>query len=186
MSQKAFWGYVMRENSVKVKNIALAALMTAVIAVCSQLAIPMPSGMPVTLQTFAVALAGCFLGAKWGAASITVYILLGTVGVPVFSGFKGGAQALFGATGGFIFGFIAMAILCGLSAKKPAALKIPLGAAGLAVCHTAGVLQYSLVTGTPFTAAFLAVSLPFLLKDAVSLFLAAAAAGLMRRRLPAV
>lgn len=174
----------MTQNSLKIKNIALAALMTAVIAVCSQLAIPMPSGMPITLQTFAVALAGCFLGVKWGAASITVYVLLGTAGVPVFANFKGGAQVLFGATGGFIFGFIIMVVLCGLAAKSRIAFKILLCAAGLIACHILGVLQYSLVTGTPFIASWLGVSLPYLIKDAVSVALAAAAAGLLRRRLP--
>ena len=174
----------MTANSAKIKNIALSALMTAVIAVCSQLAIPMPSGMPITLQTFAVALAGCFLGVKWGSAAISVYILLGAAGVPVFVNFKGGAQALFGATGGFIFGFIFMVMLCGLAARKPLILKIPLCAAGLIACHLLGSLQYSLVSGTPFIAAALAVSVPFLIKDAVSVALAAAAAQLMRRRLP--
>ena len=174
----------MAANSAKIKSTALSALMTAVIAVCSQLAIPMPSGMPVTLQTFAAALAGCFLGVKWGTASISAYILLGAAGLPVFANFKGGVQALSGATGGFIFGFIFMVLLCGLAVKKPLWLKIPLCAAGLIVCHFSGILQYSLVTGTPFAAAALAVSLPFLLKDAVSVALAAAAAELIRRRLP--
>ena len=90
----------------RILNITFAALFTAITAALSQAAIPTPFGVPLTLQTFAVALCGYVLGIKWGLASIITYILLGVFGVPVFSGFKGGAQVLFGATGGFIFGFL--------------------------------------------------------------------------------
>ena len=92
----------MNENTRKrTLNLTLAALFTAVTAVLSQTAIPTPFDVPLTLQTFAVALCGYTLGIKWGLASILTYILLGTAGVPVFSGFRGGVQVLFGATGGF-------------------------------------------------------------------------------------
>ena len=67
------------------------AMFTAVVAVLSQIAIPMPSGVPVTLQTLAVALCGYVLGSKKGAVSLLVYALLGAVGAPVFANFKGGA-----------------------------------------------------------------------------------------------
>ena len=79
----------------RTQKMILAALFTAVIAVLSQTAIPTPFDVPLTLQTFAVALCGYTLGIKWGVASVAAYILLGAVGVPVFSGFKGGAQVLF-------------------------------------------------------------------------------------------
>ena len=97
----------MKENTRKrTLNLIMAALFTAITAVLSQTAIPTPFDVPLTLQTFAVALCGYALGVKWGLASIATYILLGVCGVPVFSGFKSGAQVLFGATGGFIFGFL--------------------------------------------------------------------------------
>lgn len=93
-------------------------MFAAVLAVMSQIAIPMPSGVPMTLQTFAVALAGAVLGWKLGALSALVYLLLGAAGVPVFSGMSGGLGVLLGKTGGFIFGFIFMALLCGLGAAQ--------------------------------------------------------------------
>ena len=104
----------MKENAKKrTLRLITAALFTAITAVLSQTAIPTPFDVPLTLQTFAVALCGYVLGVKWGLASIAAYILLGTVGVPVFSGFRGGVQVLFGATGGFIFGFLFLTGLCG-------------------------------------------------------------------------
>ena len=80
------------------KTIVMIGMFAAVLAVLSQISIPMPSGVPVTLQTFAVALTGFILGWKYGAISVGIYILLGTVGVPVFSNFSGGLGALFGKT----------------------------------------------------------------------------------------
>ena len=91
--------------------LTLSAVFTAVIAVCSQISIPLPVGIPITLQTFAVALCGFTLPLPCALASIGVYIALGAVGAPVFSSFGGGIGVLIGKTGGFIFGFIAMTLL---------------------------------------------------------------------------
>ena len=74
----------------KTKQIVGIGVMTAIIAVLSQITIPLPTHVPVTLQTFAVALAGYFLGWKGGAVSALVYGLLGAIGVPVFAGWSGG------------------------------------------------------------------------------------------------
>ena len=97
-------------NRQKITTIVLCALFAAITAVLSQIAIPMPSGVPVTLQTFAIALCGFYLCTARATVSTVVYVLLGAVGVPVFSGFKGGIASIVGPTGGFIIGFIAMVI----------------------------------------------------------------------------
>lgn len=175
----------MTEKRIKTIDLVLIALFAAITAVLSQIAIPMPTGVPVTLQTFAVALCGYFLGAGKGAAALGVYLLIGAVGVPVYSGFKGGFQVLLGPTGGFIFGFIAMAFLCGLSFKKAAGtklspvLRIAMGVAGVAACHLLGTLQYMIVTnvnpekaGIDFITSFLLVSAPYLIKDIISVVVA--------------
>lgn len=160
----------MKENTKKrTLNLIMAALFTAITAVLSQTAIPTPFNVPLTLQTFAVALCGYALGVKWGLASIVTYILLGVCGVPVFSGFKGGVQVLFGATGGFIFGFLFLAALCGTAGIiKNKYLKILPGFLGLAVCHLLGTAQYAVIYKMSFVPSFLLVSSPYLLKDAVS------------------
>lgn len=160
----------------KIKTIDLVytALFAAIMAVMSQLSIPTPFGVPVSLQTFAVALCGYFLGAKKGTAAVLVYIFAGAVGIPVFSGFKGGFAVLFGVTGGFIFGFIPLAILCGLEFRKAspplrAVLSLLTGAVGILVCHLFGTVQYALLMGIDLLRSALTVSVPFLIKDFVSL-----------------
>lgn len=158
-----------KEKRITTKEIVLAAVFTAVTVVLSQLAIPMPTGVPVTLQTFAIALCGYVLGWKLGLCSIGVYVIMGLAGLPVFSGFSGGAGILFGVTGGFIFGFLGMAALCGISRRfKNPAICIAFGLLGLLVCHLAGVVQFSLVTSNSLLQSFLLASAPYLIKDAVS------------------
>ena len=159
-------------------SIVFTGLFAAIIAVLSQIAIPLPTNVPITLQTFAVAMAGYFLGWKWGTLSSVVYVLLGAVGVPVFANWSGGFGIITGFTGGFIYGFIPMALLCGLGAKlcsdkiSGKIVAIVLGLAGLAVCHLCGAAQYALLSDISFGKSLLAVSVPFLLKDGLSVFAA--------------
>ena len=166
-------------------------LMTAIIVVLSWVSIPMPWGVPVTLQTFAVALCGYSLG-KWRSSiCVAVYILLGLVGVPVFSGMKGGAGVLFGATGGYIIGFLFMAFFCGLAqeiqikAFKNRTLnlivKILLGVVGLLLCHALGILMLKNVSGMGWGQSVLVGTLPYLIKDVASIVGAYFAALAVRR-----
>ena len=169
-------------HKIKMIDLTVIPLFAAVTAVLSQISVPMPSGVPITLQTFAVALCGYFLGVKKGTAAIGVYILLGAVGVPVFSGLKGGFVCLLSVTGGFIWGFLALCALCGLSfRKKP--IRIAFGLIGLAVLHLCGAFQYALLMGIDFVQSFLTVSAPYLIKDAVSVVLAFVLAETVRRAL---
>lgn len=147
------------------KALIFSALFTAVICVFSQIAIPTPI-IPVTLQIFAVCLCGYLLGVKFSLLSVLCYILLGAVGLPVFYGFQGGAQHLFSFTGGFIFGFLPLALCCGVFTKsKSEILKISFGILGVLICHLIGVLQFCLVSSNGFFESFLVASLPYLLKD---------------------
>ncbi len=164
----------MKENTdkkIKTADLVMIALFAAITAVLSQIAIPMPTQVPVTLQTFAVALCGYCLGAKKGTAAILIYILLGAVGIPVFTGFKGGIACIASFTGGFIYGFLPFAFISGIPLNSKAA-RILLGMAGLLVLHFFGVLHYSILTSNGFTESFLLVSAPYLVKDAISVVLA--------------
>lgn len=149
------------------RNLIFCGVFAAAIAVLSLISIPLPSGVPITLQTFIIAFTGFYLGPKYGTASVAVYILLGSVGVPVFSGFKGGIGVLLGVTGGFIFGFILLVFLCGIKRDK-IVINLLFSVLGLALCHLCGVLQFSVITQTEFISAFFVVSLPYLLKDVIS------------------
>ena len=131
-------------------------------AIFSQISIP-TAGVPITLQIMVVAFTGYFLGVKRGCIAMVVYILLGIVGVPVFSGLQGGLGVLISYTGGFIFGFIPLTALCGIGIGRRS--KIFLGIVGLFLCHFLGTLQYMLLSQLGFFAAIAVVSLPFLVKD---------------------
>ena len=125
----------MNSNREKITNIVMVGVFAAVLAVLSQISFPLPSGIPVTLQTFAVALCGYALGCKRGTLAVLVYIVLGAVGLPVFANFSGGFGSLVGLAGGYIYGFLPMAALCGLGTKMPhRVLAVVLGVAGLAIC----------------------------------------------------
>lgn len=161
----------------KIQKIILTGVLAALLAVLSQVSVPLPSGVPVTLQTFAVAMCGFMLGPVLGALSVAVYLALGAVGVPVFAGFTGGIGFFAGMTGGYLWSFLLMALLCGLGVKtRKRIFAILFGLLGLAVCHVCGALQFSLVTTTPVWESFLTASLPYLLKDVISVVLAYLAA----------
>ncbi len=99
----------------RIFQITLSALFTVLIIVCTQIQIPFT--IPFTMQTFAIALSCMVIGPKMALVSVITYILLGCVGFPVFSGFSGTAGVLFGATGGYIFGFVIM-IVCYMIINK--------------------------------------------------------------------
>lgn len=158
---------------VSTKTIVTVGMFTAVLSVLSILAFPMPSGVPVTLQTFAMAICGYVLGWKKGTASTMLYILAGTVGIPVFAGMTGGPYRLIGPTGGFIWGFIFLTLFCGLAAMQSSIFcRIVIGLAGLAICHVLGALQYAVAASVPIPASFLTVSVPYLIKDVISVLAA--------------
>lgn len=165
------------------RKITYTALMTALIAVCSQLSLPLPSGVPLTLQTFAVALGGYVLGLPLGVAAVAAYLALGAFGLPVFSSFRGGIGMFTGPTGGFLAGFLFLSFFCGLwSMKKNMLVNCLTGAFGLLICHLLGVLWFSSVSGNAFPRSFLLVSAPYLIKDVVSVIAARYVAGAVLKR----
>ena len=154
-------------SQVKTKKLAAVGMSAAVISILAQIALPI-GPVPVTLQTFALALTACVLGPVQGFSSAAVYLLCGAVGLPVFAGFSGGPSALFGYSGGFLWTFPVMSWLCGFSshANRPLRLLPPL--AGLVICHLGGILQYCVLAGVSLTAGAAAVSIPYLFKDVLS------------------
>ena len=168
----------------RLHRMVVAGVFAALLAVLSQISIPLPTGIPVTLQTFAVALCGFALGPGLGAAAVGVYLALGAVGIPVFAGFSGGIGSFVGMTGGYLWAFLPMAFLCGLGARqKNRALALTVGFLGLVVCHLCGSFQFALVSAVSPWNAFLLASAPYFLKDAASLVVAYLAAAAILRSL---
>lgn len=173
-------------RNLSARSICFIALFTAVTAVLSIISIPTPIGVPITLQTFAIALSGFVLGKKYGTCSTILYILLGMIGIPVYAGMQAGIGALFGATGGYLFGFVFMAFFCGIGIEqKKRTLLVLFSILGLTCCHILGIIQLKFVLDISWPAAAFAGSVPYLLKDALSVIGAYLAALAIRRALAA-
>lgn len=167
----------MKRSSKKIiSDIALTALFTSFITVCSFVSVPL-SAVPVTLQAFAVLCAAAVLGPKLGTAAVLCYILLGAVGLPVFHGFQGGIGIILGSTGGFILGFIPTAVSAGFLAKyfkKSIPGLFFAFLMGMLPCYTVGCAWYAFAFGNgDIGGAVMTCVAPFLLPDALK---AAAAA----------
>ena len=166
----------------KIKDIVLISLFSAIIVVCSFITIP--SAIPFTLQTFAVFLCLNILGAKKGIISILIYIFIGVVGLPVFSGFNGGIGALLNVTGGYIVGFIFSALIFWVitsvfNKKSRKIINLITSFMGLIVCYIFGTLWYILLfikngEAINFISAFTICVLPFIIPDILKIVLSVA------------
>lgn len=155
-----------------VQTMVFVGVMAGLLVVFSQLSIPLPN-MPVTLQTFGVALCGFILGRAYGPVSVLVYLVLGAVGLPVFAGFSGGIGVMAGMTGGFLWGFLLLAFCCGFGVGFPGKLApVGCGIVGLLLCHVLGIGQFALVSGMGLLESAALASFPFLIKDVISIVLA--------------
>ena len=151
------------------KNLAVCGLMAAVMCVCSMFTIP-AGPVSITLSVFGVLLSAVMLGRNRAVIATAVFILLGAIGLPVFSGMRGGFGMLTGPTGGYIWAYIPMALIVGLTGDKVTGkFRFPavIGAcfAGAAICDLLGAAQYALVTDTGFGAALAVCFAPFIALD---------------------
>ncbi len=162
----------------KAYDLVLIALFVALMAICAWITIP--AAVPFTMQTFGVFLALLLLGGKRGAICMAVYLLLGAVGVPVFSGFRGGVSALVGSTGGYLVGFIVSALLMwaltGFARRNRWTLAVSL-AVSLLACYAFGTVWFVVVSvragkAMTFGTALSFCVLPYILPDAAKIWLA--------------
>lgn len=168
-------------------DIVYIALGAVLITLCSWISIP--TTVPFTMQTFAIFLVLSAFGGKRGTAAVIVYILLGTVGIPVFAHFTSGVGILLGSTGGYILGFIFMGLIYWLIIHlfgKKLWVEILAMIIGLAVCYAFGTLWFMVVyartnEAVGFAAVISWCVIPFIIPDLVKL---AAAITLSRRLSP--
>lgn len=161
----------------KTIDIIIPAICACLITVCSWIYIP--SAIPFTLQTFAVFLVVGLFGAKRGLFSIIIYIALGIIGIPVFSGFNSGIGAVMGPTGGYIIGFIFVPVVYCIftkAFKDSTAVKFISLLIGLVICYLFGSLWFVLVynkTGNIGLIKTLSLCvIPFIIPDIIKLSLA--------------
>lgn len=160
------------------------AIFAALICVAAPFAVPMPGSLvPVSLGTFAIYLTGAMLGAKRGTVAVAVYIMLGAVGLPVFTGFMGGFAKVLGPTGGYIVGYIPLVLLTGIFADI-ARLLVPVGMVlGTAVMYAFGTVWYMIMNGVAFVPALLSCVVPFLIGDTIKIVVATALSVPLKARL---
>lgn len=162
-----------------VRKMTLCALFAALMAVCAWISIPI-APLSFTMQTFAVLTSLGILGGKWGSRSILLYLALGFLGLPVFSGFRGGMAALLDTTGGFLWGFGAG----GLAYWAVQQLgRLPGMILCQLICYACGCLWFSLWAGCGMDTAILTCVVPYLIPDGVKLWLAYLLSKRMARQL---
>lgn len=180
-------------RSRKTLQMVLVAVMAAVICVVAPFSIPLPfTAVPISFTNLMVYIALFALGWKRGTLSYILYLLIGLVGVPVFSGFTGGPAKLVGPTGGYLVGFIFMAVIAGLFIDKAGEIKAEKGSQsqilpivmyvvgmvlGLAVCYAFGTVWFMVQQNIPFEVASVGSTLgacviPFLPGDAAKIIIA--------------
>lgn len=165
-----------------VKTIVLCAMFAALCCATAPISIPLPGGVPITLQTAAVFLAALLLGPLYGFVAVLVYVLLGAVGLPVFAGFSGGIGSLVGMSGGFIMSWPFAALLAGFvyfkfGRNKKGVVKyaemIVAMLLGSVVIYVVGLTQFIFLTKMSIQASLLACMVPFIPGDILKMVLVA-------------
>lgn len=171
----------------KTLDMVYIALFACLMAICSWISIP--GEVPFTLQTMGVFLAIGLLGGKRGTLAVLVYILMGVVGLPVFSGFSGGIGKLVGVTGGYIVGFLASALVMwameALLGKKKWVLALSM-VIGLLVCYAFGtawfMVLYTSSKGAITLGAVLGMCvIPYIIPDVIKIAVALLLTNILKR-----
>jgi len=178
-----------RENKtsqrISTKTMALIAVMTAVTCVLAPLSVPI-GPVPISLTNLAIYFGLYILGMKKETVSYMIYLLIGFVGLPVFSGFTGGAGKLLGPTGGYLIGFIPMAIVAGILIDKSGGKVVPsvIGMVlGTAICYALGTAWFCIQADYEVMPALALCVIPFLPGDAAKIAIAAFFGPQIRRAL---
>lgn len=173
-----------RHNTV---TIVMIGLFAGILSIVAPISISLPfTTIPISLATFAVYLCGAVLGPVLGTASVAIYLLLGLVGVPVFSGYTAGIQRLLGPTGGYLIGYLFMALFTGFTVKKlpKKYLGYPIGMfLGTLACYAVGTGWFIIQSGTQVSAAVTMCVIPFIPGDILKMVCAIALAYPLNRAL---
>ncbi len=167
------------------KNYAIVAFCAAIISVLAQLTIPIPI-IPLTMQTLAVGLVATIVPWRQSVAAVSVYVVIGAIGVPVYANFTGGFGILFGPTGGFLFSFILMSFVIGYYLSIVGYSKwqaISANLIGMLVNLIIGTVWLKYYLHLSWNDAFLSGFVPFIVIGAIKAVLAASIGLTIRHRL---
>ncbi|MDD3228734.1 MAG: biotin transporter BioY [Oscillospiraceae bacterium] len=162
------------------KQLVLCAMCAALTCVLAPISV-LIGLVPISLATFSVMLSAALLGPKLGTISQAIYLLLGSVGLPVFAGFSAGISCLAGPTGGYLLGYLVLAFVEGALYKKlssshqkrikKSGVLIFSMIVGTIALYMLGTIWFIFVTHTPVSAAMMACVVPFLPGDAVKIII---------------
>ena len=175
----------MKEKTLSIQQLAVIGVMAAVICILAPFSIPI-GVVPISFTNLAVYIAIYVLGSRKGTISYLIYLLIGLVGVPVFSGFTSGPGKLFGPTGGYLIGFAFMALISGIFIDR-FSNKMYLCFVGMvlgtAVCYLLGTIWLAYQAGLSFQSALAAGVVPFIPGDLIKIVIAMIIGPQMRKAL---
>lgn len=173
------------EKKMTTYQLAVTALFAALLCILSPIALPI-GPVPISLATLIIYLAVYLLGTKLSAISCAIYLLLGLVGLPVFSGYASGLGKLAGPTGGYLIGYIPMAVVAGLIIGRGNAnvVRSAIGlVVGTAVLYLLGTIWFVIQMDCTFGYALTVCVVPFLIGDAIKIVIAVLLGSVVRKRL---
>ncbi|HEL2442001.1 TPA: biotin transporter BioY [Streptococcus suis] len=157
-------------KTTSIKSLVYIAIGTALISTLSQISLSI-GPIPFTLQTLAIGLVACLYNPKEAIASLTLYLTLGAIGLPVFAGFSGGFAPFTGPTAGFLWGFLLYTIITSALTKSTSSSVTVFFACllGTSICFLLGCFVFKLVSGASWSDTLAWTVLPFILPDLVKI-----------------
>ena len=176
----------MKNKKLTTYQMAVTAVMAAVMCVLSPLSIPI-GAVPIAMANLVICFAAWLLGPKFGTLSVVIYLLIGLIGVPVFAGYSAGVSILAGPTGGYLVGYLPLAFIGGLFIEKSNGNPVISGLGlilGDAVCYVLGTVWFMTLTGADLASALGWCVLPYLPGDVIKIALAAILTIQLDKRMP--
>ncbi|HJH99811.1 MAG: biotin transporter BioY [Faecalibacterium prausnitzii] len=175
----------MMEKKLTTYQMAVTALMAAVMCVLGPLTVPI-GAVPISLANFVICLTAWLLGPKFGTLSVAVYLCIGLIGVPVFSGYGAGLAKLAGPTGGYLVGYLLLALIGGLFIEKSNGNPVVSGIGlvlGDAACYVLGTAWFVFQMQCELGYALSVCVYPFIALDLAKIVVSCVVGALLRKRL---
>ncbi|WP_288146775.1 biotin transporter BioY [Thomasclavelia cocleata] len=158
----------------KVKNMCYCSMFACSVALLAQIKIDLPGLVPITLQTLGIYIIACSLTPKLAVITTIVYVIMGAIGLPVFTGFRGGLSSLLEPTGGYIFSFPITSLIISIiiNNKNSIIRKIIAMITGTAVCYLIGTIWFIYATNNTIITALTVCVIPFIFGDIIKIVIA--------------
>ena len=178
----------MKDKKLTTYQMAVTAVMAAVLCVLGPLTVPI-GAVPISLANFVICLTAWLLGPKFGTLSVVLYLALGTIGIPVFSGYGAGIAKLAGPTGGYLVGYLLLAFIGGLFIEKSKGQPVISGIGlvlGDAACYVLGTIWFMVLTGLDLPTSLTYCVIPYLPGDVIKIALASLLTIQLDKRMPKI